>query len=285
MAISFYLVYLNAVYMLENILVVTRYGSDKAVDVAVKVIDMLRSIVDGVTIHTVNPLFIEGTRSIDEHEVKRIRFDLAITIGGDGTILRASRWLNNPTPILAIKLPTSKGILAEVTVEGIDDVIPRLLKNNYHIERRMRIIPSVNGTPLQPALNEVFIVRDTLTKTPTYKLGIIGYVLSYRMDGLIVATPTGSTGHSLSLGGPIVYELMESILLTPLAPIGNLPCMVLPSDAKIEVECNADVNLVIDGQVVSNVKQGSIISIARYEHDAHFLRFYTRGMKQLASIQ
>ncbi len=271
--------------MLENILVVTRYGSDIAVDVAIKVIDRLRGMVDGVNIHTVKPLIIDGARSMDEHEVKDRRFDLAVTIGGDGTVLRASRWLSNPTPILAIKLPTSKGILAEVTIEGIDDVLPRLLNKDYHVERRMRIIPSVNSIPLQPALNEILIVRDTFTRTPTYRLSIMGNTLSYRMDGLIVATPTGSTGHSLSLGGPIVYELMESILLTPLAPISNLPCIVLPSDARVEVECNTDVKLVIDGQVVSSVKQGSIISIARYEHDAHFLRFYARGMKQLASIQ
>jgi len=269
---------------LKNILLVTRYGSDKAVDVAVKVIDTLKSMLEGIEVYTVKPIFIEGTNSIDENDVKSIKFDLAITVGGDGTVLRASRWLSNPTPILAVKLPTSKGILAEVTAEEIDSIMPRLLKNSYYIEKRMRLIAKVNNNPLQPALNEVFIVRDTLTKTPTYRIKMMGEELSYRMDGLIIATPTGSTGHSLSLGGPIVYELMESMILTPLAPINHLPCIVLPYNTRIEVECNTDANVVIDGQVVNKAKQGSIIDIARYDHDAHFLRFKARGMRQIASI-
>jgi NAD+ kinase len=267
----------------DNILVVTRYGSDKAMEIAIGVVDILKDIL-GAKIYTVRPSHIEGVMSIDEGDVKIMNFDLAVTIGGDGTVLRASRWLSNPTPIFAVKLPSSKGMLAEVTSEEVYSTLPRLAEDSYYIERRMRLLTRVDGDSLQPSLNEVFIVRDTLTKTPTYSISMLNSELSYRMDGIIVATPTGSTGHSFSLNGPIVYESMQAIILTPVAPITKSPSLVMPSDTTVTIRCSTDTNVVIDGQVVHRVKQGSSIEVSRYEHDAVFLRFNRRGLRQIRNV-
>ncbi|MFN4335986.1 MAG: NAD(+)/NADH kinase [Candidatus Nitrosocaldus sp.] len=269
---------------IRNVLITTRYGSTRASELASSIGDMVHA--RGCSIYTVNPLAVGYTREIDESMIESLDVDLAITIGGDGTVLRTARWLTKQVPILAIKLPTSKGMLAEVTAEAsdIEHAIQRLFSNSFYIERRLRIVASVDGRELQPALNEILITRDSLTRTPTYRIRIMGTEVAYRMDGLIVSTPTGSTGHSLSFGGAIVYEGLEAMMITPVASIDRLPSIVTPITS-VEVSSNMDAKMVIDGQVVHNVKQGQVISIGRYEHDALFVRFEPRGLKQLTSIE
>lgn len=269
---------------IRSVLITTRYGSTRASELASSIADMIHA--KGCSIYTVNPLKVEHAREIDESMIKALDVDVAIAIGGDGTVLRTARWLSRQVPILAVKLPTSKGMLAEVTAEAsdIEHAMQRLFSNSYYIERRMRIIAGIDGRALQPALNEVLIVRDSLTRTPTYRIRMMGTELAYRMDGLIVSTPTGSTGHSLSLGGAIVYEGLEAMMITPVASINRLPSIVLPITS-VEVSSNMDAKMVMDGQVVHEVRQGHIINIGKYEHDALFVRFEPRGLRQLASIQ
>ncbi len=268
---------------IKNVLITTRYGSTKASELALSIADMVHA--RGCGIYTVNPL-VGYAKEIDESMINSLDIDLAITVGGDGTVLRTARWLSKQVPILAIKLPTSKGVLAEVAAEvsDIGHAIQRLFSNSFYIERRLRIIASVDGRATQPALNEILIARDSLTRTPTYRIRIMGTELAYRMDGLIVSTPTGSTGHSLSFGGAIVHEGLEAMMITPIASIDRLPSIVVPVTT-VEVSSNMDAKLVIDGQITHSVKQGQAISIGRYEHDALFVRFEPRGLRQLTSIQ
>ncbi|MEO9364832.1 MULTISPECIES: NAD(+)/NADH kinase [Candidatus Nitrosocaldus] len=269
---------------IRSVLITARYGSARASELASSIVGMIHD--KGCSIYTVNPIKVEGTREVDESMIKALDIDLAIAIGGDGTVLRTVRWLSTKhVPVLAIKLPTSKGMLAEVTAErsDIEHAIHRLFSNSFYVERRMRIMASVDGRELQPALNEMLIIRDNLTRTPTYRMRLVGTEIAYRMDGLIVSTPTGSTGHSLSFGGSIVYEGLEAMMITPIAPINRMPSIVIPV-TDVEVRSNMDAKVVIDGQVVYDVKQDQVISIGRYEHDALFIRFEPRGLRQLANI-
>ncbi|MEM0363996.1 MAG: NAD(+)/NADH kinase [Candidatus Nitrosocaldus sp.] len=268
---------------IRSVLVATRYGSARASEIASSIVGMIHA--KGCSIYTVNPLEVDGAREVDENAIRTLDIDLAVAVGGDGTVLRIARWLSKQVPILAIKLPTSKGMLAEVTAErsDIEHAIHRLFSNSFYIERRMRIIASIDGRELQPALNEMLIIRDSLTRTPTYRIRLIDTELAYRMDGLIVSTPTGSTGHSLSLGGSIVYEGLDAMMITPIAPINRMPSIVIPV-SDVEVRSNMDAKVVIDGQVVYDVKQEQVVSIGRYKHDALFIRFEPRGLRQLANI-
>ncbi|MCS7141912.1 MAG: NAD(+)/NADH kinase [Candidatus Nitrosocaldus sp.] len=268
---------------IRSMLITTRYGSARASELASYVAGMAHA--RGCSVYTVNPLAVEHAKGVDEDAIRDLDVDVAVAIGGDGTVLRTARWLSRRVPILAIRLPTSKGMLAEVTAEreDIEHAIQRLFSNSFYVESRMRIIASVDGREMQPALNEVFIVRGGLTRTPTYRIIIMGTELAYRMDGLIVSTPTGSTGHSLSLGGAIVYEGLEAMMITPIAPINRLPSIVLPI-TDVGISSNMDVRLVIDGQVVHEVKQDQVISVGRYRHDALFIRFEPRGLRQLAGV-
>lgn len=268
---------------IRNALITTRYGSARASELASRVADMMHA--RGCSVYTVNPLNVEHAREIDESMVRSIDLDVAVAIGGDGTVLRTARWLSRQVPILAVRLPTSKGVLAEVSAElsDIESAVHRLFSDSYYIERRMRLIACVDGRALQPALNEILVTRESLTRTPTYRIRMMDTELAYRMDGLIVSTPTGSTGHSLSFGGAIVYEGLEVMMITPVAPIDRLPSMVIPV-VELEIISNIDAKIVLDGQVVHDARQGQVIRIGRYEHDALFIRFERRGMRQLANM-
>ncbi len=268
---------------IRSVLIATRYGSARASELASSIVGMIHA--KGCNVYTVNPLEIEGAREVDEGMIKTLDIDLAVAVGGDGTVLRTARWLSKQVPILAIRLPTSKGMLAEVTAErsDVEHAIQRLFSNSFYIERRMRIMASVDGRELQPALNEMLVIRDSLTRTPTYRIRLVGTELAYRMDGLIVSTPTGSTGHSLSFGGSIVYEGLDAMMITPIAPINRIPSIVIPV-TNVEVRSNMDSKIVIDGQAVYDVKQDQMLNIGRYEHDALFIRFEPRGLRQLANI-
>jgi len=151
------------------------------------------------------------------------------------------------------------------------------------LEKRMRIYASVNGLEFPPALNEILINRINVTRTPTYTIRFAQDELKQRMDGVIISTPTGSTGHSFSLGGPVLHENLNALVITPLSSVNKMPPLVVPNEP-IVVSSNADSSLVIDGQSVYEIKSEQDFMIARYEHDAVFLRFKPKGLRQLAKL-
>ena len=129
---------------ISNIVLVTRYSSVEAENIANKVAQLVHK--RGVNVYTVLPLSVENARELDStDELKGIAFDLAIAIGGDGTTLRAVRWLSNAVPIFSIKLAGSRGILAETTPDELEPALDRIFSNSFYLEKRMRIYASING--------------------------------------------------------------------------------------------------------------------------------------------
>ena len=148
--------------------------------------------------------------------------DIAISFGGDGTLLRtASRVGNKAIPVLGINAGRL-GFLTASSNENIDDIIEKVHNGDYDIDERILIEARTNGAGLKSypfALNEIAIMKHDSSSMMTLKATINGCdTITYQADGLIVATPTGSTGYSLSVGGPIIAPEAGVLTLTPIAP-------------------------------------------------------------------
>ncbi len=236
------------------------------------------------TVFTISPIEVEGAKQMDTlEELKKEKLDLVITLGGDGTTLRVFRNLENETPILTINVGGNRGILAEITIEEIDDAIDQILKDKFFLDKRTRVIASSGGKEFPPALNEIYITRTNLTKTAEIKIKFQDDIVKQKMDGVIIATPSGSTGHSFSLGGPILHESLDVLIITPVAPVYRLASLIVP-DEKIEIACSHDCNIAMDAQVVRAVGYEESITISKYKKPAVFLRLKKRGLRQMSKL-
>jgi len=163
--------------------------------------------------------------------------DCCIVLGGDGTMLQAARSVAfQDIPLLGVNLGTL-GYLAEVEKSGIDDAMSRLLSGDYYVEDRMMLRGVLNDRK-DYALNDIVISRASDIQAIDYNIYVNDLLLySYHADGIIISTPTGSTGYNMSAGGPIVEPSANMTLLTPICPHTlNSRSMVLSADAIIEVE-------------------------------------------------
>ena len=236
------------------------------------------------TIYTISPIQVEGAKQLETlEELKKIKLDLVITLGGDGTTLRVFRNLDNETPILTINVGGNRGILAEITYDEIDVAIDQMLKGKFFLDKRIRVVASCGGEEFPPALNEIYINRSNLTKTSEINIKFQNDTVKQKMDGVIVATPSGSTGHSFSLGGPILHESLNVLIITPVAPVYRLASIVVP-DEKIEIICSHDCNIVMDAQVVKAAGFDEPIIIKKYKKPAVFVRLKKRGLRQMSKL-
>lgn len=203
-----------------------------------------------------------------------------ICLGGDGTILAAvTLVLTRDIPILGVNLG-QLGFMAEVVSEKLDEAIQMLISENYSIDRRATLILESDSRlfdDLNFALNEFTIhKRDTssLIKIKTFLNGEL--LTTYWTDGLIVSTPTGSTGYNLSVGGPIVFPSSGNFIITPIAPHHlNVRPVVVPTDYTITFEMSGRAETALctldSRSVVTSIDEN--MAIRRHPHDALLLRF------------
>ena len=156
-------------------------------------------------------------------------------------------------------------------------------KNKVWLDKRKRVVASCNGVQFQPALNEIYVNRKNLTKTAEFETKFQNDTVKQKMDGVIISTPSGSTGHSLSIGGPILHESLGVFIITPVAPVHRLPSIVVP-DEKVEVTCSHDCNIVMDAQVIKSAAFGNVITIEKYKKQAVFVRLKKKGLRQMSKL-
>jgi len=238
---------------------------EKLLEKGIKVIDYL-----------LNKDFINKSDSKNE-------IDLAIAVGGDGTTLKTFRTLTPGIPVLSINAGGTRGILSEVSKNSAISIIPLLLNGDYFLENRIRLFASIKNKTFCPALNDFVFIRSDLTKTPTFCLSLCDDTLFQKMDGVVISTPTGSTGHSLSNGGPILHENLECFLVTPIASVNRMPSFTIPG-IEMKLYANYDIKLITDGQQIHEISTNEEISISRHEHDAIFLRFHKNMLRQLTKL-
>jgi NAD+ kinase len=198
--------------------------------------------------------------------------DLLIVLGGDGTLLSAARLAaERGVPILAVNLG-GLGFLTTVSQDEIYSILEELFSGKHRVSERVmldaEIIRAGNVIRRQIALNDAVLNKAALARIMDLELRVDGeYVTTYKSDGLILSTPTGSTAYSLAAGGPIVYPTVEAFVVSPICPhtLTNRP-IVIPDSATIEIDFKAGddaVFLTLDGQIGIELVRGDHIRVRK----------------------
>jgi NAD+ kinase len=206
--------------------------------------------------------------------------DCIFVLGGDGTFLSAVRWIGDrDIPILGIKFG-EVGFLAEIAEENLYTAAEKVLKGDFILRPRMRLSVKVrrrNETlALETVLNDVVTNRGALARLAHIETYIDGhYLTTYSADGLIVATPTGSTAYSLAAGGPVIHPAVPAIILTPICPftLTNRP-LIVPETANIKIRLakgSSDITLTFDGQKGLEIDDRDEIVIQKGPHPIHLI--------------
>ncbi|HKR74071.1 MAG TPA: NAD(+)/NADH kinase [Candidatus Nitrosocosmicus sp.] len=244
---------------------VSNFLKDRMVEKGIDIIEFKREKIDNTNL------------------ILKTQIDLAIAIGGDGTTIKAFRTLPSNVPVLCINAGGTRGILSEVSKDSVSSITDPLLNGEYILDKRIRIVAHIGNDLTVPVLNDFVLMRSELDKTPIFSLSINDCNLNQKMDGLIISTPTGSTGHSLSNNGPILQENLECLLITPIGSVNRMPSFVSPLNV-IEVSANHETQLIMDGQITRVIPKNQIIAIVKYNDDALFVRFKKNDIRQLTKL-
>ncbi|HEX9709563.1 MAG TPA: NAD(+)/NADH kinase [Candidatus Thermoplasmatota archaeon] len=212
-----------------------------------------------------------GAKSVP---VARMDVDLVVTIGGDGTILRTLQ--STDAPVFSVNAGIM-GFLAETALADATRELKRVLAGDFVVDRRMRIAPRLNGRALPPCLNEVVVHTASVGKMIHFEVTRGSSTIHrVRADGIIVATPTGSTSYNLSVGGPIVDPAVEAFVLSPIAPftLASRP-VVVPATSKLTLKMRDEkaAVVVLDGQRQHAFRRRDRLVVVRAKKDAELIRF------------
>jgi NAD+ kinase len=212
-----------------------------------------------------------------------VDLDALVTFGGDGTLLRGARLLGaRETPILGVNLGRV-GFLTTATRQTLDPALDALVAGRYVIERRQALQAEIkdgegNGRALQMAMNDIAVHKGGVARVVRVNVFIQGEnVGPYSADGIIVATPTGSTAYSLSAGGPIVVPGVEAMVVTPIAAhtLAVRP-LVVPSSYRIVIQpmvgWSEDLLVSFDGQTGTTLAPGESVDVRRADHRVCLIR-------------
>lgn len=215
-----------------------------------------------------------GDKNYNTDEEIQSKADLVVVLGGDGTLISAVRILGGmkETPILGINLGRLGFLTETVADEGVT-ALKDVLDGDYKIERRMKLhshLLEENEKMLEiDVLNDIVINKSDAARifeTTVYIDGML--VNEYRADGLIIATPTGSTAYSLAAGGPIVHPSLETMVITPICPQGGLSNrpIVISDESEVTIKVNAakeTVSITYDGQVFRKLDETNTITVKK----------------------
>ena len=196
-------------------------------------------------------------------------------LGGDGTLLSAVRWIGDlDIPVLGIKFGEI-GFLAETTEENLFSAAEKIINNEYTLTQRMRLFVQVvqNGkkTVSETVLNDIVINKGALARLANIETYINDhYLTTFRADGLIIATPTGSTAYSLAAGGPVIHPDVPGIIITPICPftLTNRP-LIVPDSIQIILKLEkgaSDIMLTFDGQEGLTITDKDTIIVQKGRH-------------------
>jgi NAD+ kinase len=260
----------------KSVGLVARYDKKQALKLAKELAEYLRN--KGLQIYIEDTL--EGKVNLPEAKsipLESMKTDFVITIGGDGTILRASLALPEPeSPILAVNMGV-RGFLTEVEPKGACGAAERALKGEFKIEKCAKLAVSTDEQVMPDALNDVVISAGEPSKilyTQIYKNDEL--ILKCQADGLIASTQTGSTGYSLSAGGPVLDPEVNAFVLTPICSLTVFRSLIFSADSTVTIEAirPKEMLVLIDGNYRQLVKsKNHRLTITHSKNTASFIRF------------
>ena len=225
--------------------------------------------------------YISGQKVVPRSEMASQLLDLVVVLGGDGTLLSAARVTATiDVPLLGVNLG-SLGFLTEVPLQSLYSMLEAIGRGHAEVEHRslMQVDllreDEVRGRYL--VFNDAVVNKTALARLNTYDLHIDkAFVSSYRADGMIVATPTGSTAYSLSAGGPVLMPSVKAFVITPVAPhsLTHRP-LVVPDSVEIEIMLRSEEEvayLSLDGQPGLDLRDGDRVHCRRSEHQVNLFR-------------
>jgi NAD+ kinase len=229
-------------------------------------------------------------RTVAERQHIPEQTDIVIVLGGDGSLLAMAKAIaesGHDTPILAVNFG-SLGFLTEITRPELFDALDAVINGRATHDFRMMLTAAATraGTPLvsHMALNDVVFTRTAISRMIELSVSVGDqFVTSVKADGLIVATPTGSTAYNLAAGGPIVHPSMDALVLTPIAPhtLTNRP-IVIPADRDVRVRSTGtnagdEVYVTVDGQTGFGLQEGDEIAISKAARPLRLIRATSRS--------
>ena len=227
-----------------------------------------------------NNIVVFNSFDIEKQNLKGL--DLLVVLGGDGTLLGIARALKDEVdiPLFGVNIG-NLGFLSSVEISELDEALDKIKDGNYRITERMMLSCSVDyngGSEQLNALNDVVLARGTLSRMEKFKVFVDGKIYSsFKGDGLIVATPTGSTAYSFSAGGPLIYPNLELITITPICPHKrNMQTIVLNGNSIVEIIAEneeEEIYLTVDGQKAIEVSKQKIVKVSKSKKSVKLLLF------------
>lgn len=261
--------------MFKSVGLVARYDRRKAVKLAEDLAKHLTT--RGLDVYAEETLVKKTKVRIPSIPLEQMRTDFIIAIGGDGTILRTCITIPKPEPpILAINMGV-RGFLTEIEPQKALTAVNKCLAGNFEIEKYLKLSIAADGLNFPDALNEVVISPDEPAKLLYAHIFRDGErILDCQSDGLMVATQTGSTGYSLSAGGPVLDPGVDAFVLTPIIPLSIFHPIVFPSNSELTIEIikSRGTQILVDGhhKQIATSKLPRI-KITRSKYETSFIRF------------
>ena len=226
-------------------------------------------------------VYLQGIRGLERSKIAAARPDFAIVLGGDGTLLSAARAVAHAgIPIVAVNLG-SLGFLTEVPLQEMYSTLERVMACTCPLDQRTMLACDLirDGEVMHSysALNDVVVNKSAIARLVGFDLAIDGkFVFSYKADGVIIATPTGSTAYSLAAGGPVLMPAVSAFQITPVCPhsLTHRP-VVVPDSATVSITVRSNGEpafLTIDGQVGQPLKEGDEVLCRRAQHSVKLLQ-------------
>lgn len=258
---------------MESIGIIANLTKDRAAQTVAEVSDWLqeRGIQPLITKDCAAVLDLDGCRVMDSEKLVR-QADCLIVLGGDGTLLNVARIPGaGNLPILAVNLG-SLGFLTEVTLDELYPALTKVLEGDFQIHERMMLRATLHNEGEEKieaqsvALNDAVIRQGTFSRIISLESYIDGeHVATYGADGLIIATPSGSTAHSLSAGGPIVHPGLSAFILTPICPHTlTVRPHIVSAESRVSIiirSAHSNMMLTIDGQEAYDLYPNSVVEI------------------------
>ena len=267
---------------MKNIGIIVNLTKPNAVTVAKRITSFFKKHKIGVLYEEALAKKLGIVQSCKSIENLVEKSDIVITLGGDGTFLRTARLIqNNPKPMVGVNLG-DLGFMAEVTLDSLERDLELLIKKKYTVKTRFTLTGEVIRGKKRLfkhfALNDVVVSKMDLSRLVNIETYIDNeYITTYKADGVIVSTSTGSTAYNLSAGGPIVYPGSNVILVTPICPhtLTHRP-LVVPSERTIKMKMGVttkDVTLTFDGQVGEQLKKNDLIIVRKRKKKISMITF------------